>query len=1090
MESWLSQLGISPTTPESDLSNGYILGSILYRYNLQEDFGSFSTKPSYAQSNLNKLAQSLSALNIKLNTSKFLFAEPGYIPSILLKLFKSLHNFPSTSTKPVRNKTASTKSRPSKLDLLNAPQQRFETVRLQQSEKAFKEEKQQMEAIRQTYLKERQNQIDILKSNKMFMQQWESEGRKNWTKNKMKTTARVKHEENVNFKLTNDRVLMKVEYKNEHCLQVEEGILEFERNMIRLGVDHPPEQKEAKKKTKKMDISTEAMITMAKIKDRKSVNMQATKEREVRQRNLIVEQKKNEKFDHYKRASQRLARVLIDVIGKMYKSGFEASKRFAKKLNNFNNSLKAVEKIVKAGEDTWGKIEKERREKLVAEEKLKKHFLPEEKQKFSQTFLQYRKETFNERFLKCKSIMDQILEISEEGSLFLKTAEKIPERLWNDWLSLFKSGLSLSYKDSTEPVSSKNEIQVMIQSMFTNPPEPNQHLINSYLTSTDTWNYSPVSNNSLLGDILESIIPIAYPDDPDPPLPEGPNYLPLKLILLGPAFSGKKTQLKKLQEQFGLKAIEVPKILEDAKKVLERKADSEDPKKKKVIEEEPEVFVSVCLETQGSDELGRSKLLRARIRGLFGDVPKGEEEVKKVKKDEVKCLGYCLVNYPGNIQEATDLERHLSNFIHPSERPEPVASVKKREALLIAKPSVKPQGPKKMFRSAWDLVVILDIDLQTCITRAIDRRVDPAGNVYNMTYYPPPDNILPKCKVIEHPHAEEVKEMYGQYECNRDTLIHWFSQFGVEYTSNLLIVKPGSNIESVAELIRNKINIVLKSKSASEANTRREDMNVIGPEQAKELADDWEQLKKEYLDGLGQVLGHLDEHLIEYHDYQGKVKQDFFEFLSQNDEKIEIFKNIQDRVNFVIQSKGVFSSGEIAGLEQEIDETVDLMWDITIKRKDLAINKRLEIIGDLVLTQKTAGLIHLVCVLMQFEVNKYFKVVNFVEKYYFFLDAKEFVFKPMPILRVDWQNWPLEQIGLPLLQNLTDKARSFCLNLTEHSPETHIFVNRINNISAFAKERLQVYEQGLKNMSGDLDSWIKKMVKLENAAINEGVIFM
>lgn len=1089
MESWLSELGISVSSPDTDFSNGYLLGSILYRYNLQEDFGSFSTKPSYAESNLSKLSSTLSMLNIKLIPSKVLSNDPVYIKLILSKLFKALHTIQITSLKPVRGKSASTKSRPSRLDNLNPAQQRFDAIRLQQSEKALKDEKQQMEAIRQSYLKERQKQIDILKSNKMFMQQWENEGKKNWTKNQMRKTARVKHEENVNFKISNDKVQRKVEVNADHCLQVEDGILEFERNMIRLGIDHQSEQKDNKKKSKKLDIKTEAMITMAKIKERKSISMQATKEREVRQRNLIVEQKKNEKFDQYKRASQRLAGVLIDILGKTYKFAFDTSKIYSKKLKTFANSLKNLEKINKAKEDTWGKIEKERQEKILAEEKLKKHFLPQEKLKFSQKFIGYRRETLNERFVKCKSIMDQIFDIAEEGASYLKSSDKIPEKLWNDWLDLFKLGLNPAFKTQSEEISTKSDMQVLVQNMFTSTPEPNYSLINSYLTCTSNWSYISVANNHKLGDIIESIIPIAYPDDPDPPLPEGPHYMPLKLILLGPAFSGKKTQLKKLQENFGLKLIEMPKLLEDAKKVLERKADAEDPKKKKVVEEEPEVFVSTCLETQGLDELGRSKLIRARLRGLFGDVPKAEEEVKKMKKDEVKCLGYCLMNYPTNIQEAIDLERHLSCFIHPSERPEPVSSIKKKEALLIAKPSNKPPGPKKMFRSAWDLVILLDVDLKTCTTRAVDRRIDPAGNVYNMTYYPPPDNILPKCKTIEHPNAEEVREMYVQYETNKDSLIHWFSQFGTEYETNFIVVKSGMNIETVTELIKGKVSQILKYKSGSEFNTKREEEGVVNLEQAKELALDWERLRKEYLEGLGQVLFYIDENLNEFDEYRSRVKQEFFEFLSENDEKIEIFHRIQDRINHVILNKGVFSSAEIVSLEQEIDEAADLMWDVTIRRKDLALIRRQEVIGNLILTQKTAGLMHLVCVLLQVEVNKYYQVINLVGKYNLFTDAKEFSIKTAPVLKIMWQDWSLDEIGLPLLKSLTDKAKMFCVKTDEHRLETQILLERIENISLFASERLRVYERGLHDMTEELDLWIKNLVKLENSAINEGVTF-
>ena len=1100
MDSWLKDLGLTLNNPSEDFSTGYLFGSILYRYHLQDNFGTFSSKPSYSESNLLKVQSTLASLGIKFSIPRVLKKDSEYIESLLFKIFTALHNNQSKvltnlsnlsnkhqSGVPARGKTASSKTRPVKSEHMSESLNRFESVRLQQSEKALKEEKKQMEAIRQFYLNERQKQIDVLKSNKMFLQQWDTEGKANWKTNQMKRTSRVNHERNVANKMTADRTKRKVEDNFQHFEQVVDGINEFERNMIRLGVDHPPEQKEIKKK--KLDIKTEAMITMAKIKDKQSINEQATKEREVRQMNLIIEQKKNEKFDKYKKASARLARKLITILTDRYSFSYTLIKKHSSKVKVFRESLKNTENILKTSQGTWGKIEGERREKLEIQEQEKKKSLIDEKQKYSKTFLQYRRDKLQERTEKCSLIMDLILEIADTSFNYLQSSDKIPEQTWQGWLSLFKSSKPPTFKAPVSTSSSTNDMQEVIKLFSSKSINPDPRLVSDYLDCSNIWSYKPCNNNYLLGDIIETIIPIAYPEDPEPALPEGPHYMPVKTLFIGPSFAGKKTQLKKMQEIYGLKAFEVPKIIEDAKKVLERKAEAEDPKKtKKVVEDEAEVFVNTALDTQGQDEFGRSRLIRARLRSAFGDVAKHEEEVKKGKKDEVKCMGFCLMNYPNTIQEATDLERHLSNFVHPSELPEPLAVVKKREALVLARPSAKPPAPKKMFRSAWDLVVVFDVDSHTCVTRAVDRRIDPAGNVYNMTYYPPPDNILPKCKVIEHPNASEVQEQYLYYAENKDSLIHWFSQFGFEYSTSLLVIKENLNIESASEAIKQRINQVVKMKSDEGLAHKQEEICVIKIEQAKELAAEWENIRSGYLDGLGYYLSYIDVHLKEFEEYQSGVKREFFEFLIGKDEKIEIFLRTMNRVNSCISAKGVFTSAEITGLELEIDEMIDHLWDVTIRRKDMALEKRKEIMGSLILTQQKAGLMHLICNLLQTEINKYYKVMNFVEKYYFFLGAKEFQIKSVPYLNIDWRNWSLKDIGVPLLTDLCSKAKSYSLNLTEHSPETYNFETRVENILQFGKGRLAQYEKCLESLYGDLDIWVKKMVKLENDMINKSVI--
>ena len=557
--------------------------------------------------------------------------------------------------------------------------------------------------------------------------------------------------------------------------------------------------------------------------------------------------------------------------------------------------------------------------------------------------------------------------------------------------------------------------------------------------------------------------------------------------MLGPLFSGKKTQTKKLQELYGVKVIEVSKIIEDAKKVVLRKNEQEEAKKKKPAEDEPEVFVQTCLETQGEDELGRSKLIRARLRGIFGDSPKVEEEIKKQKKDEVKCLGFVIINYPNTIHEAADLERHMSNFIHPSELPEPLSLIKKREALIIASPSKKPPQPKKLFRSAWDLVVFLDVDMQTCITRAVDRRVDPAGNVYNLSYNPPPENILAKCKPVDHPTALEIQEHYEEFLTNKETLMHWFSQFGKEYSSNFLVLKGKENIETVTEGIKNRANLILQSKATplvTPSNSYR-DINALKFEQAKVLAEDWEDLREKYLEGLSYNLSYIKIHYNRYLSTLKQEKNSFFDFILTPDEKPEIFAKYKESINNTILSKQIFTSQEVSKMNQDIEEMMDIMWDIVVYRKDKAINKRQEMIDSSILTFQIAVILEITKNLLQTEINKYYSVINFINKYNHFIELKEYFYMTPPVININWKEWDKERIGSFLLKYLISFAHSSVVNSEEHSPETFIFIKRVQNIENFAKNAIENYRELLENLYGLLDLWIIKAVELENNAITK-----
>ena len=100
-------------------------------------------------------------------------------------------------------------------------------------------------------MKERQNRIEVLKSNKTFIMTWQAEGLENWKKNMNKKKERVLHEKTVNLKLLNDKKY-RIRASNEfYSNDTSDGIKEFEKNMIRLGIDYVGD---TEKKVVKTDI--------------------------------------------------------------------------------------------------------------------------------------------------------------------------------------------------------------------------------------------------------------------------------------------------------------------------------------------------------------------------------------------------------------------------------------------------------------------------------------------------------------------------------------------------------------------------------------------------------------------------------------------------------------------------------------------------------------------------------------------------------------------------------------------------------------------------------------------------------------------
>lgn len=178
MENWLSDLGLRISNFEEDFADGYHLGSILYRYDRQEDFGQFINKPKFAVSNLAKVQLSFERLRMKLDPRRLISKETGYSKKILNGLFVALHTIDNRSMLISKPKSAVSSPVISKSERMARHLQRFEDERTKQSQKAYQDHLNTEEVIRNIQAEARKEHLDAIKANRLFMQQWEEEGKK------------------------------------------------------------------------------------------------------------------------------------------------------------------------------------------------------------------------------------------------------------------------------------------------------------------------------------------------------------------------------------------------------------------------------------------------------------------------------------------------------------------------------------------------------------------------------------------------------------------------------------------------------------------------------------------------------------------------------------------------------------------------------------------------------------------------------------------------------------------------------------------------------------------------------------------------
>lgn len=195
---------------------------------------------------------------------------------------------------------------------------KYEVARANLEKKAHEDdlaEKSMLQSIQQS---KRQEAHRKMRENKQFMREWEAEGKKNWKQNRetrAKEIARQLYFEDREIKIYKDGLYKELEFHTQDMIQ---GFEEFQENMQKLGVEQNISIQEAiKRQEEKAGIPPGQIqnfsyaATMNKIKETKSNNEFAGKERERRNRKMLVDQKKIQETLDAKRDEENMIQRLL-----------------------------------------------------------------------------------------------------------------------------------------------------------------------------------------------------------------------------------------------------------------------------------------------------------------------------------------------------------------------------------------------------------------------------------------------------------------------------------------------------------------------------------------------------------------------------------------------------------------------------------------------------------------------------------------------------------------------------------------------------------------------------------------------------------
>ena len=140
-----------------------------------------------------------------------------------------------------RTLTAKDSSLPSKANKLSKIEEKllkFEERKELLEVKAIKDQQQEDKMVHDLLMDRRQKQIEQLKENKEFMEEWMKKGRRDWTKNKKVTLERISKQEILEKALTDKYINTIKKNMQDATDDVVNGVDSFENNLARMGIEN------------------------------------------------------------------------------------------------------------------------------------------------------------------------------------------------------------------------------------------------------------------------------------------------------------------------------------------------------------------------------------------------------------------------------------------------------------------------------------------------------------------------------------------------------------------------------------------------------------------------------------------------------------------------------------------------------------------------------------------------------------------------------------------------------------------------------------------------------------------------------------
>nr|BDX35568.1 sperm flagella 2 protein [Bos taurus] len=1066
---WLNQelkvsQTVSPKSFAKAFSSGYLIGEVLHKFALQDDFADFSESriSSAKLNNFSRLEPTLHLLGVQFDQNvahNIITEKPGAATKLLYQLYIALQR----KKKGVQTGV----EMPTVQPLMSTKVQNMKS-------EAFRD---------QRLSRRRQNEI-MAKIQAAIIQI-------------------PKPTSNRTLKTLDAQKLMK---KNQEAEDVANEIKKFEA-LIKKDL-------QAKESASKTSLDTAGQTTtdllntysdddyIKRFQKRLEEDAFAREQREKRRRRLLMDQliaheaqeeayREEQLINRLMRQSQQERRIAVQLMHVRHEKEvlwqnriFREKQYEERRLKDFQDALDREAALA-------------RQAKIDFEEQATR-----DKEIHEQIAIERAQARYEKHYSICAEILDQILDLSTKVADYrLLTNNLIPYKLMHDWKELFFHGKPIYEQASLRHLPTKLSAEHLIELekrnlLDNNDYEEYKNMVGEWALPEEMVENLPPSNNCILGHVIHRLIESSLPPQVESTVPELPSFA-IKGCLLGKTFSGKTTALKALEKSFPIQVLSIDTLVQEAiqafhdkesvsgahglQKAPEEKAlpvrqesdednqactsSPKDVQDGSLAEALPKKEDKTRLDTdarkaaKAEEVVASDSFSELTVRAQLG--AKSERLLKKGKSISDILLvsimvnainqipmykGWILDGFPMTLNQAKLLEEALTGY---NRNLIELEGKKSHTSTLAVDPTASKEVP--LPPSAFDFVMLLDISDNSSLNRMndimaeafssetpledINQRVaaknkdtDEDQNLRDQIqhrivgfldnwpsleqWFTEPENILIKinAEVDKQSLCQKVKEMFMTEIMKKENK---GSPRGKSLGGKIPLKKSPAESTDVSPVPV----VPAPSKPGSEEWVY---VNEPIPEEIPSfLVPYWKLIENSYINSIKTVLRQLreDQHAVLAYLYD--IRTGFQQFLRRPDHKQDFVSQWQADFNSLPDD--LWDDEETkAELHQRVNDFRDRLWDICDARKEEAEQERLDIINESWLQDSTGIAMNHFFSLMQAELNRFQDTKRLLQDYYRAMECKIPMddtkrFTRVPLVQLDSKDILESQLRIPLV---------------------------------------------------------------------------